>query len=120
MGKKLELLAEAVPKLANVAYIAGSKATRDVAQKLGVSLQHARLSTSINEAEYNRIFSSLQDSPVDGIIIADEVENYTNRFLLLRLIQQARVPAVFDYRDLVEAGGLMAYCWDLKGAYRSS
>src|SRR5262249_37256577 len=50
-GKRLEFLAEAVPKLAIVAYIgtqgawenAGSKATREVAQKLGVSLQHASL-----------------------------------------------------------------------------
>jgi putative ABC transport system substrate-binding protein len=38
--------------------------------------------------------------------------------LLVQLIQQARVPAIYNYRDQVEAGGLMAYSHDVKGPAR--
>ena len=78
---------------------------REGAQRLGISLVHAPLGNTINEAEYRRIFKSIQRDQVDGIIVSEESENYTNRFLLVQLVQQIRVPAIFSYRDQAVAGG---------------
>jgi putative ABC transport system substrate-binding protein len=125
-GKRLALLAEAVPKLKRVAFVStqgaweapGGRAMRDAAEKLGLSLISAPLVSPFNEAEYRRVFGSIQRDQFDGIVISDENENYPHRFLMVQLIQQVRLPAVFTFREQAEAGGLMSYSWDLKSALR--
>jgi putative ABC transport system substrate-binding protein len=125
-AKRLELLAEAVPKLVNVVFVSthgawenpGGRGLRDAAQKLGISLVQAPLGTALNEAEYRRIFNSIQRDQVDGIMISDEGENYIYRFLLVQLVEHIRLPAIYNYRDQVEAGGLMSYACDIKSAFR--
>jgi putative ABC transport system substrate-binding protein len=76
------------------------------------------LVSPFNEAEYRRVFGSIQRDQVDGIVISEETENYAQRFLMVQLIQQMHLPAIYTYRDQAEAGGLMAYSWDLKSALR--
>jgi putative tryptophan/tyrosine transport system substrate-binding protein len=126
-GKRVEILAEAVPKLVNVVYIstqggwngAGSRATQEAAQKLGISLVNAPLGSTVTEAEYRRIFDSIQRDQVDGIIFSAEFEHYSHRFLLVQLVQQIRLPAMHDASGYVEAGGLMSYALDVKAAVRT-
>jgi putative ABC transport system substrate-binding protein len=38
--------------------------------------------------------------------------------LLVQLIQQMRLPAMYNLRDQAEAGGLMAYSYDIKSGMR--
>jgi putative ABC transport system substrate-binding protein len=125
-GKRLELLAEAVPKLSKVLFFSTQEgwngprgdATREAAQKLGISLVRATVNSPYDEAEYRRVFSSIQRDQVDGIVLSDDTENYPHRFLLVQLIQQVRLPALYHLREQVQAGGLMAYSYDLKSALR--
>jgi putative ABC transport system substrate-binding protein len=125
-AKRLELLAQAVPKLVNVVFIGrqgtwenpGGRGMREGAQRLGISLVLAPLGSTINEAEYQRIFSSLQRDQVDGIIFSPDDEHYRHRFLLVELVKQLGVPAIYTFRDQAEAGGLMSYSWDIKSALR--
>jgi putative ABC transport system substrate-binding protein len=126
-GKRLEILAEAVPKLVHVVYIstrgnlnsAGGKATQEAAQKLGISLVPAPVDSPVNEAEYRRVFDSIQRDQVDGIIFSAEYEHQPHRFLLIQLVRQIRLPAVHIFPDEVEAGGLMSYSLDPKPAFRT-
>jgi putative ABC transport system substrate-binding protein len=122
-AKRLELLSTAVPKLVNVVFVssegvwtnAGGQAVRDAAQKLGISLVRAPLSSPYGEAEYRSTFSSIQRDQVDGLITSDEGQVLLpQRSLLVQLIQQLRLPAIYPYRDFAEAGGLMSYSSDLK------
>jgi putative ABC transport system substrate-binding protein len=125
-GKRLELLAQALPKLTNTAFVstqggwngAGGRGLRDTAQKLGISLTPATLGSTVNEAEYRFVFSSIQRDQVDGIMISDETENYPYRLLLVQLVEQIRLPAIYSNREQAEAGGLMSYSWDLKASTR--
>jgi putative ABC transport system substrate-binding protein len=125
-AKRLELLVQAVPKLVNVVFIGtqgswdnpGGRGMREGAQRLGISLVLAPLGSTLNEAEYRRTFSSFQRDQVDGIIFSEEGEHYAHRFLLVNLVQQIGVPAIYTFRDQAEAGGLISYSWDIKGAVR--
>lgn len=125
-AKRLELLAQAVPKLVNVVFIGtqgawenpGGRGMREGAQRLGVSLVLAPLGSAINEAEYRRVFSLLQRDHVDGIVFSEDGEHYGYRFLLVKLVQQIGVPAIYTFSDQAEAGGLMSYSWDIKSAVR--
>jgi putative tryptophan/tyrosine transport system substrate-binding protein len=126
-GKRLEMLAEAVPKLVNVVFIstqagwngAGGRATQEAAQKLGISLVNAPLGSPVTEAEYRRVFDSIQRDQVDGIMFSAEFEHYPHRFLQVQLVQQIRLPAIYNIPDQVEAGGLMSYAPDLKASIRT-
>jgi putative ABC transport system substrate-binding protein len=72
-----------------------------------------------DEAEYGRTFSAIQRDQLDGIAFSDEAVHFKNRLLLVQLLQQVRIPAIYTYREQVEAGGLMAYACDLKAAVRT-
>ena len=122
-AKRLELLSRAVPKLVNVVFVsteggwtgAGGQAVRDAAQKLGISLVRATLSSPYGEAEYRSAFSSIQRDQLDGLITSDEgYVLFPQKSLLVHLILQLRLPAIYPYRDLAEAGGLMSYSSQFK------
>ena len=126
-GKRLEILSEAVPRLVRVVYLstqgnldsAGGKATQEVAQKLGITLVPAPVKSPVNEAEYRRVFDSIQRDQVDGLIFSAEFEHQPHRFLLIQLLQQIRLPAIHIFPDEVEAGALMSYALDPKPPLRT-
>jgi len=125
-AKRLEIFAEAVPKLVNVVYISTAnnwsgffgKATQEAAQKLGISLVNAPVRSPANEAEYRRVFDSIQRDSVDGILFSAEFQHMGHRVLLAQLVQQLRLPAMHDSAVYVEAGGLMSYAVDVNEAVR--
>jgi putative ABC transport system substrate-binding protein len=127
-GKRLALLAEAVPKLANVVFIssqpawdmAGGNAAREVAQRLGISLTSAIVANPFGEADYRRAFSSIRRDQVDGLMFSDEFPHWANRDLLVQLVQETRLPAMFVHRVQVEAGGLMSYSYEPTPSVRTN
>jgi hypothetical protein len=46
-------------------------------------------------------------------MVGDNPETMTNRVLIADLIAGARLPAMYPFAEFVEAGGLMAYSFDL-------
>jgi putative ABC transport system substrate-binding protein len=61
-------------------------------KSLVVSLVRATLESPFDEAEYRRIFGSIQRDQMDGIAISDEGEHFPEHFLLVQLVQQMRIP----------------------------
>jgi putative tryptophan/tyrosine transport system substrate-binding protein len=54
---------------------------------------------------------------VDALMTSDEGQVLLpQRPLLVQLVQQLRLPAIFPYREFAENGGLMSYSSDLKDA----
>ena len=99
-GKRLELLAEAVPKTRTVLFVstqtawdgAGGKATRETAQKLGISLILAPVSVPINETRSGvRSRRSRMTKPM-GLCFSAASEFYAHRLLIVALVQQVRHP----------------------------
>ena len=125
IGKRMELLVEAVPKLSTVGYLASrpfwedprGAAVREAAKQAGISLSAAMLS-AFNEAEYQRVFRSMEQDRADAFMVSDEPENSTNRETIVELAAKGRIPAIYPLRDFVEVGGLMAYSIDLVDTFR--
>lgn len=125
-AKRLELLSIAVPKLANVLFIstqggwdgAGGQAVQEAAKSLGISLVRATVNSPYDESEYRRVVSAVQRDQIDGAMLSDESEHVSKHLLLVELIQQLRLPAMFATRLQVEAGGLMAYVSDINYVIR--
>src|ERR1700730_13897579 len=125
IGKRLGLLVEAMPKLSTVGYLASRSfwedprgaATREAAKRAGVALSPAMLG-AFNEAEYQRVFKSMEQDRADGLMVSDEPEHSTYRTTIVELAAKGRIPAIYTNRDFVEAGGLMAYSPDLADIFR--
>jgi ABC-type uncharacterized transport system substrate-binding protein len=113
--KRLELLKEISPKLSRVAMLwnkgnAGmaieAKATQEAAGPLGVALQDRGIK-ELNELD--GVFAVLtKDRPDAFLALMDPVLN-SQRIRILDFLAKNRVPAIFQSRDWVEAGGLMSY-----------
>ena len=125
IGKRIGLLVEAMPKLSTVGYLVSrpwwedprGEAAREAAKQAGISLK-AVLLGAFNEAEYQRVFRSMEQDRADGLMVSEEPEHVTNRATIVELAAKGRIPAIYSVRDFVEAGGLMAYSPDLADSFR--
>ena len=119
-GKRLELLKEAIPSMANVVFLSmrdgwdGSfgQALQDVGSRLGISL-HPVLPSTGTTAEMERVFAGIAQQRPDAVLVSGEGDLYAHRLLIAELAEKHRLPTMSPYRDFVDAGGLMAYTVDL-------
>ena len=120
-AKRLGLLSELVPRAGTVAllvdpsYPPSERIIRDAqeaARKKGVSLQILRAST---EAEIDGAFGELR---ADALIVAAS-PSFGNRLdQLVTLAAHHAVPAIYEWRQFAEAGGLISYGTSLPGMFR--
>jgi putative ABC transport system substrate-binding protein len=124
-GKRIGLLIEAISKPSNVGYLASrgywerpiGAAVREAASRARISLT-GELLGSFNEQEYQRVFNSMGQDRADALVVSEEAEHLDHRATIVELAAKGRIPAIYTFRDFVEAGGLMAYSIDLVDIYR--
>jgi putative ABC transport system substrate-binding protein len=125
-GKRLELLKEAVPKLARVAVlydpvIPGT--AREVKEDLPVAAHVLGLDIQPREvrdaASFELIFAALNKQRPGGIYVpgGGEVMN-ANRKRIADFALKSRLPSMYNSKESVAAGGLMSYGADLTDSYR--
>jgi putative tryptophan/tyrosine transport system substrate-binding protein len=113
--KRLELLKEIFPKLSRVAMVwnkgnAGmnleAKATQEVAGPLGVTLQDRGVK---DPNELDTVFAlMIKDRPDGFLALMDPVLNSYQK-QILDFLAKNRLPAIFENKAWVEAGGLISY-----------
>jgi putative ABC transport system substrate-binding protein len=64
-------------------------------------------------SELERVFAEIEQQRPDAVLVSGEGDLYAHRELIAALAGKYRLPAMYPYRDYVEAGGLMAYAVDL-------
>ena len=125
IGKRMGLLVEAMPKLSTLGYLVSrpywedprGAAAREAAKRAGISLKAALLG-AFNEAEYQRVFRSMEQDRADALLVSDEAEHAPNTATIVELAAKGRIPAIYPFREFVEVGGLMAYSIDQADMYR--
>jgi putative ABC transport system substrate-binding protein len=126
VGKRIGLLVEAMPKLSSVSYLVSrpywedlrGAAAREAAKRAGISLKPALLGSVFKEAEYQRVFRSMEQDRADALMLSDEAEHFTNHATIIELAAKGRIPTMYAYREFVRVGGLMAYSIDQADMYR--
>lgn len=125
-AKRLQLVKEVVPNASRVAFLASrytweaptGAVQRKAAEEIGLSLIGPPLEGTIREAEYRRVFAAMADQQPDALMVSSESENFINRKVVIAFAEKIGVPAIYPYRAWVEAGGLMAYTFDLIDVFR--
>ena len=127
-GKRLSLLTEIKPKAARLAYLSSSLALKQpqaamvekTAQALNLSIVRIDLGSTLNEEAYQAAVDRLQKANADLLLVSDEPQHISNAGVLTRIATNAKIPAMYPFRDIVAAGGLMAYYRDLVQALRQA
>jgi putative tryptophan/tyrosine transport system substrate-binding protein len=124
-GKRLELLKEAVPKLARVAVLydpASPGIVLDVKEVLPVAARALGLTIQpweVRDADgFERIFAALNKQRPDGLSVAPGRLIVPNQKRIADFALKSRLPSVYSSREFVDVGGLMSYGADLADSYR--
>jgi putative ABC transport system substrate-binding protein len=123
--KRVELLHELVPKPAIIAVLmdpgfatelpAVEAAGRALGRQLLVIMMKAA-----SEGELDAAFSAIVQAGAGALVVGGGPFFTSQRRRLVALAARHAIPAIYDARDHVEAGGLMSYGTSLTGAYRQA
>ena len=124
-GKRLELLKEAVPKLARVAVLydsASPNGVREVKELLPEAARALRLTIQPWEIraadDFERVFAALNKQRPDGLYVSPSPLMNANQKRIVGFALKSRLPSVYQTREAVDAGGLMYYGADQADSYR--
>jgi len=118
VGKRLELLKQAVAGVSRVAVLwqpgaFGERTEKDTvkraevaARDLGVPLQFVE---ARGPADFDRAFSDMTRARAGALTVLPSNMFNSERRRLVDLAAEKRLPAVYSARELVDAGGLMSY-----------
>ncbi len=118
VGKRLELLKQAVPGVSRVAVLwqpgdYGEHTEKDILKEAEVTARALGVRLQVVEArgpqDFDRAFSDMTRARADALIVLGTSMFFTERRRLVDLAAKHRLPATYSARDSVDAGGLMAY-----------
>jgi putative tryptophan/tyrosine transport system substrate-binding protein len=124
--KRLEVLNELLPKgtvfglLINPKYQGAAREAKNVqtaARALGRPIVVLNASS---EREIDAVFASLADHKVEALMVDADALFVSRRDQLVAQAARHAIPAIYDLRDFVAAGGLMSYGASLADAYRQA
>jgi len=123
-GKRLELLKEAVPKVARVAALYESTNPSSVVEVKEILPTAARalgltiLPWGMRAAdEFERVFATQRERP-DGLYVSTGALMNSNQNRIVTFAAKSRLPSMYGRREYVDNGGLMYYGADLAESYR--
>jgi len=124
-GKRLELLKEAVTKVARVAVLyepATPAAVIEVKEVLPVSAHALGLTVRSWEVRdaggFEKVFAALSKERPDGLYVTTGGLITSNQKRIVGFALKSRLPSTYTSRSSVEAGGLMSYGRDFAESYR--
>jgi putative ABC transport system substrate-binding protein len=123
-GKRLELLKEAVPKLARVAvlYDPANPASVIELKEVQTAARALRLtvrSWEVRDADgFERVFAALNKERPDGLFVLSSPLMNANQKRTVGFALKSRLPSMYSNTQFVDAGGLMSYGADRVESYR--
>jgi len=124
VAKRLEFVQELVPDAAGVAGLVNPKnsnagrnvaALQEAARAKGVQLHVVEASS---EGDFETAFASLASLQAGALVVGADPFFNTRRSQIVALAARHSVPAIYEWREFVDAGGLISYGPSLTGVYR--
>ena len=124
-GKRLELLKEAITKVARVVVLyepAVRPSQIEVKEILPVAARSLGLTIQPWEVrgvdDFDRVFVTMGKQRSDGLYVTTGPLMSTNQKRIADFALKSRLPSVYGIREAVDAGGLMFYGADLADSHR--
>jgi putative ABC transport system substrate-binding protein len=113
--KRLEVLHELLPKASNVAVLINPASplaesqirnAQEAARALGFQLSVLSART---DSDLQVVFEALEQQRADGLVVEGDAFFNSRRDQLVALAARSQIPAVYEFREFVVAGGLCSY-----------
>jgi putative ABC transport system substrate-binding protein len=126
-GKRIALLREMVPTMSKLGCLAlrlqwngpiTGPAIRAAAETAGLPLAVSLLEIGTSEADVRAAVESISRDGANAVLVLESPETFQNGTLIAKLVGDAKLPVIFSFTESVEAGGLMAYSFDLIELYK--
>ena len=123
-AKRLGLLHELVPRVTDVAVLLNPtnanaenqlKELTEAARTLGLQLHFQQAGS---EREFDAVFVAIVRTRAGALLVASDPFFFTRRETLVSLAARHAIPAIYEWREFAEAGGLVSYGTHLSDAYR--
>jgi putative ABC transport system substrate-binding protein len=124
--KRLEILREAVPMAkmvsllvnpANPSTVTQIDQLQRAAREMGLRID---VVNARNEDELRSAFRLLMQQQIDALVVGTDPFFNSRRKLIVDLAAQHSVPAIYQWREFVEAGGLMSYATSISDVYKQA
>jgi len=122
-GKRIEILKDALPQLARVAVLydsarqgeAGLTELREAAAHLGVALIEVGAGSG---EEIEQAFAQIRIRKAEALLVPGSIRFVVQKHRIIALAQRHRLPAIYEFLDWVDEGGLIAYGPDYETGFR--
>ena len=124
VGKRMELIREALPAMKRVAIIANPQhpgqeaelvASQDAAKKLGLAIEYLQVR---NASELETAFAVIQKSRSEAIVVFPDALTMSFSERVAEFSRQNRIPAISGWAHFAEEGNLMAYGPNFEDSFR--
>ena len=116
VGKRLELLKEAVPRISRIALLSNDEPTVRVqeleAQKAATSLGIDLVIGQVRGGDFERAFAAIAAERPGALLVGSSSILDLNQQRIFAFAAKYRLPAIYEWPRNAAAGGLMAYSSD--------
>jgi putative ABC transport system substrate-binding protein len=126
-GKRIALLREIVPTMSKLGCLGlrsqwhgpiAGPAIRAAAEAAGLTLAVSLVEIGASEADYRAAVDNISRDDANAVMVDSSPETFQNAALIAKLLGDAKLPSISFHPEAVEAGGLMAYSFDLIELYK--
>jgi len=123
--KRLEILKDAVPKLARVGLLKPAGGSDRALKELRPAALHLKLKleeieTQIDAKGLESAFKTAKQKQVGAIMMTGATTFFAERKRIVELAVKYRLPAIYSQKEYVDEGGLMFYGADYDDLYRKA
>jgi putative tryptophan/tyrosine transport system substrate-binding protein len=123
-GKRLGLLHELVPSASKITFLVnpttpnGETQLKDVQEAASTLHLNLNVLTASSEQDLERAFATLGELKPGGLLVGSDPFFFGSRRKIVEFAAHASVPAIYEWREFAEEGGLASYGTNLGDAYR--
>jgi len=121
-SKRLEILKDAVPKLAQVGLLRGSAIALQLKEirpaALALKLKLEEIETQYDPKSLENAFKTAKQKQVGAIMTTTTLPFFAERKRIVELAGKYRLPAIYFQKEFVDEGGLMSYGVDFDDLFR--
>src|SRR5262245_28008871 len=122
--KRLEILRELLPKAANIAMLVNPNTPdavpeiRDVQAVAQINGFQITTLNATSAAELDEGFKILAENRPEALLVGSDPFFMSYSEQLAKFASQAKIPAIYPFRESTDAGGLISYGTNIPNAYR--
>ena len=126
--KRIELLRELLPRSGPLAFLTGPTSTTANAERSSKDFVQATRNMGLQsvvlkadtEQKIDEAFASMALQGVAGLVVENDAFLNSRREQIAALAARHKVPAIYAYREHIQAGGLISYGTDVNEMYRQA